>query len=249
MYQTSVKLLRGWADAREAFTFTIEVSVQALVNSQPLSEQVETALKEEILSGRLRPGQRVSIEELARLAGTSYTPVRDAVRRLSAIGMMKVCPRKEVRVGQLDEKRLQDLFEIRIALETLALQSAVKNIPEGELTRAEALLVEGQRRLREQNVPDIVREHDCLVHELILEHCDNPLLSPMLQGVLDLCMWAHRCVVRIEPGVLDEGVPEHLAIVRALQTRSVAKAKRTLADHLRKTLQRTLVNYPSDSTS
>jgi DNA-binding GntR family transcriptional regulator len=217
--------------------------VKTAINKQPLNQQIEMALKEEIFSGRLKPGQRVSIEELARQVGTSFTPVRDAVKRLSAIGMMKVFPRKEVRVEQLDAQRLSDLFEIRIALETIAIQSAVKLIPDDELSRAEKLLVEGQRNLQESNDPTLLREHDGLVHRLILEHCDNGLLPSMLSGVFDLCMWAHRSVIRIEPDVMDQGVLEHLAILRALRSRRVAHAKRALVDHLKKTLKRTLQNY------
>jgi DNA-binding GntR family transcriptional regulator len=215
-----------------------------LINTQPLNEQVETALKEEIFSGRLQPGQRVSIEQLARQVGTSYTPVRDAVKRLAAIGMMKVCPRKEVRVEQLDQKRLKDLFEVRIALELIAIPSAIKLIPEDELRRAKALLVEGERCLRSENDPEVLRGHDGLVHRLILDHCDNQVLPATLGGLLDLCIWAHRSVVRIEPGVIHQGVSEHLAILQALRARSVATAKRALADHLKRTLQRTLRNCP-----
>jgi DNA-binding GntR family transcriptional regulator len=217
--------------------------VKTAINKQPLNQQIEMALKEEIFSGRLKPGQRVSIEELARQVGTSFTPVRDAVKRLSAIGMMKVFPRKEVRVEQLDAQRLSDLFEIRIALETIAIQSAVKLIPDDELSRAEKLLVEGQSNLQESNDPTLLREHDGLVHRLILEHCDSGLLPSMLSGVFDLCMWAHRSVIRIEPDVMDQGVLEHLAILRALRSRRVAHAKRALVDHLKKTLKRTLQNY------
>lgn len=219
--------------------------MKAAINTQLLHEQIEAALKEEIFSGRLLPSQRVSIEQLARQVGTSYTPVRDAVKRLSAIGMMRVCPRKEVRVEQLGEKKLKDLFEVRIALETTAIQTAVTRIPGEALDRASELLREAERRLREQGDATRLRRHDGLVHELILQHCDNALLVPMLQGVLDLCMWAHRSIVRIDPGVADQGAPEHLEILRAIIARKVAAAKRALVDHLKNTLQRTLQNSSS----
>ena len=214
--------------------------MRSSVNTASLGQQVETALKEEIFSGRLEPGQRVSIERIAKEIGTSYTPVRDAIKRLAAIGMVRISPRKEIRVEQLNAKRLRDTFDLRIALETLALRTAIKRIPAGDVQRARKLLEQGERRLREHGDPSLLQQHDGLVHELIVEHCDNDLLAPVLGGVFDLCMWAHRCVVRIEPGVVDESFAEHSRILEALAVGDLANAKRALSDHLRKTLQRTL---------
>jgi DNA-binding GntR family transcriptional regulator len=214
--------------------------MRSSVNTASLSQQVEEALKEEIFSGRLEPGQRVSIEKIAEEVGTSYTPVRDAIKRLAAIGMVRICPRKEIRIEQLDAKRLRDIFDLRIALETLALQTAIKRIPASDIQRAQRLLDEGERCLREHGDPSLLQQHDGLVHELIVEHCDNELLAPVLGGVFDLCMWAHRCVVRIEPGVVDESVAEHRQIIEAIATGDLAATKRALLDHLRQTLQRTL---------
>jgi DNA-binding GntR family transcriptional regulator len=222
------------------YTFTEGPVMRSSVNTASLSQQVENALKEEIFSGRLEPGQRVSIEKIAEEVGTSYTPVRDAIKRLAAIGMVRISQRKEIRIEQLDATRLRDIFDLRSALETLALRSASKRIPESELQRAKRLLEEGERCLREKGDPTMLQQHDGLVHELIVEHCDNELLSPVLGGVFDLCMWAHRCVVRIEPGVVDESIAEHNRILEALATGDLTKAKRALLDHLRQTLQRTL---------
>ena len=238
---------RGYTEARlksDALHIYHEPNMRSSVNTSSLSQQVEAALKEEIFSGRLEPGQRVSIESIAEEVGTSYTPVRDAIKRLAAIGMVRISPRKEIRIEQLDAKRLQDVFDLRIALETLALRAAIKRIPQSEIQRAQQLLDEGERCLREHGDPALLQKHDGLVHELIVEHCNNDLLAPVLGGVFDLCMWAHRCVVRIEPGVVDESVAEHRQILVAIAAGDASLAKRALMDHLRRTLKRTR-NRPS----
>ena len=94
-----------------------------------LGEQVAEALKNEILSGRLAPKQRIDIGRYASDWNVSSTPMRDAVKQLEAAGLVEVSPRRGVYVSEIDRQELREIFELRTALESLAIRSATERIP------------------------------------------------------------------------------------------------------------------------
>src|SRR6201995_5439710 len=95
----------------------LDKSVTTMFNTVPLSAQVENALKEQILSGKLLPGQRIDLQSLAKLWNVSPTPLRDAVRSLANQGLVAVSPRRGVFVAAVDKKALKEIVKLRIALE------------------------------------------------------------------------------------------------------------------------------------
>jgi DNA-binding GntR family transcriptional regulator len=205
-----------------------------------LGAEVETALKEEITSGRLQPGDFISIADLSRQFGTSVTPVRDAIHRLSAIGFVNVSPRKEIRVASLDAKKLKHVFEIRMALEGMAVRTATANIPAPELERAWRVLCEAEASYSATGNTEGLLSQDSLVHDLIIQYCENEMLDSLMQGLRDLSRWAQRTVIRSRPEAVTEALPEHKAILEALRSRSAVEAEKALVSHLNNTLERTL---------
>ena len=97
-----------------------------------LSEQAEDALKAQILSGQLEPGQRIDLNVYRRAWSISITPLRDAVRSLESAGLVEVAPRRGVFVAQLDRNALREIFELRIGLECIAVELATPRVPEAE---------------------------------------------------------------------------------------------------------------------
>jgi DNA-binding GntR family transcriptional regulator len=210
------------------------------IHAKSLVAEVESALKEEITSGRLQPGAFVSIADLSRQFGTSVTPVRDAIHRLSAIGFVKVSPRKEIRVASLDAKKLKHVFEIRMALEGMAVRTATANIPAPEFDRAWRVLCEAEASCAATGDAEELLNQDSLVHDLIIQYCENEILVGLMRGLRDLSRWAQRTVIRSRRGAVAEALPEHKAILQALRSRSATEAERALVSHLNNTLERTL---------
>lgn len=210
-----------------------------------LGSEVETALKEEITSGQLQPGAFISIATLAQQFGTSVTPVRDAIHRLSAIGFVKILPRKEIRVAQLDEKKLRNVFEIRMALEGLAVRAATVNLSDAALESAWKTMCDAETKyLKTQNTKDLLPQ-DSLVHDLIIQNCDNEMLITLMQGFHDLSRWAQQTVIRHQPLAMVQALPEHKAILAALRARSVVDAEKALLYHLKLTSERAFSHLKS----
>src|SRR3712207_4636560 len=101
----------------------------APLDTASLSEQAAARLRDEILSGRIAPGERLNLDEYKAHWGVSITPLRDAAKRLEADGLVTIIPRRGVFVATIDKKALFEIFEIRIALEPLVAELAAPVVP------------------------------------------------------------------------------------------------------------------------
>ncbi|MCY4465130.1 MAG: GntR family transcriptional regulator [Chloroflexi bacterium] len=211
-----------------------------MLDTTSLSDKIESHLKQEILSGDLMPGQRLTIDDIAERLQVSAMPVRDAVRRLDDLGFLKVAPRRGVFVEDFDQTRFRHTMEVRIALESLAVELAAPRIPEEQILAAREAYVRGGQHFIETGDLSRLVECDNLLHELIVSHSQNPLLISIMGQLQDLIGWAHHIVARLQPQGKFDALPEHLEILDVLLERDVAKTQIVLRKHLQNTLQRTL---------
>ena len=214
-----------------------------------LGEQIEQALKEEILGGKLAPGQRLSLDELAERWGVSSMPVRDAVRRLETSGFVKVAPRRGVFVAEFDQSRFKNILDIRIALECLAIELSSDLILDFEIENAIQVYQEGGEYIKKSGDASKLATQDNLVHDLLINNCNNPKLIEIMNGLQDLIDWAHQTVAAYRPDALERALPEHLDILEALKTRDIEATQEAMRTHLKGTLERTLEMWAENGKS
>ena len=99
----------------------------------PLRDVVFNTLREAILKGELKPGERLMELQLAERMGVSRTPIREAIRMLEQEGLAVTIPRKGAEVARMTEKDMEDVLEIRAALDELAVQLACDEITEEQV--------------------------------------------------------------------------------------------------------------------
>ena len=211
-----------------------------MLDTTSLSEKIETRLKQEIMSGDLAPGQRLTIDDLAERLQVSAMPVRDAVRRLDGLGFLKVAPRRGVYVEDFDQTRFKHTMEIRIALECLAVELATPRIPANEIHYTAEQYRLGHEHYVNCKDLSLLAECDNLLHDLIINYADNPLLVNIVRQLQDLIMWAHHIIAKFRPDAQLNALPEHLEILAALGERDVAATQSALRNHLYGAMQRTL---------
>ena len=125
-----------------------------------MAEYALEQLREAIILGELPAGTPLRLDELARSLGMSISPIREAVRQLEALGLAKHVPHQGARVLDFDPDELRDLFEVRLALESLAVRRAAER-----LTSAEAKTARGHLdSLDELRGAGDIREHDARAH-------------------------------------------------------------------------------------
>ena len=94
----------------------------------PLRDVVFNTLRQAILRGELKPGERLMEIQLANKLGVSRTPIREAIRKLELEGLVLMIPRKGAEVAEITEKSLKDVLEVRRALEELAVEIACEKM-------------------------------------------------------------------------------------------------------------------------
>ena len=104
----------------------------------PLRDLVFNTLRQAILKGELKPGERLMEIQLAEKLGVSRTPIREAIRKLELEGLVLMIPRRGAEVAKISHKNLQDTLEVRGALEELATDLACQRITDEELQELSA---------------------------------------------------------------------------------------------------------------
>ena len=131
----------------------------------PLRDVVFNTLRQAILKGELKPGERLLEIALAERLGVSRTPVREAMRKLEQEGLVVMIPRRGAQVASITEKDLNDVLEVRIALENVAIEKACKLITEDELGRLWVAAKEFEKTKAEGNLVRLA-ETDVAFHEI-----------------------------------------------------------------------------------
>ena len=134
----------------------------------PLRDVVFNTLRDAILHGELLPGERLMEITLANRLGVSRTPVREAIRKLELEGLVIMVPRKGAQVAQITEKDLNDVLEVRLGLEELAMQFACERIGEPQLEQIREAALEFEQVMESDDITELAQA-DVKFHELIYE--------------------------------------------------------------------------------
>ena len=101
----------------------------------PLRDVVFNTLRQAILTGELKPGERLMEIHLANKLGVSRTPIREAIRKLELEGLVTMIPRRGAEVAQITEKSMNDVLEVRRALDALCVELACERITQEDMGR------------------------------------------------------------------------------------------------------------------
>lgn len=148
----------------------------------PLRDVVFNTLREAILKGELKPGERLMELQLAAKLGVSRTPIREAIRMLEQEGLAVTIPRKGAEVAKMTEKDMEDVLQIREALDELAAARACERISEDELTELRCTMHEFEEYTKSGNLK-MIAEADVRFHDIIYRATGNSKLVNMLNNL------------------------------------------------------------------
>jgi DNA-binding GntR family transcriptional regulator len=219
-----------------------EVRFESL-NQRQISSDVYNALREKILACELAPGQRLAVDDIAQQLGVSRTPVKEALGRLSAEGLIEILARRGTFVTQIHPETIRESFQVREALEAKACE-----LLDGKIDSNRAAIL---RQLNERlTTPGVsLAENSALdarFHQLLVEYAGNRLL-------LDLYMQlsAHHQIARIHyssenwKNRLPLARREHAAIIDALSENRIVQAKELLKKHILASMERMIDDVTS----
>lgn len=201
-----------------------------LDNYKPLREIVFESLREAIINGRLRPGERLMEIQLADEMGVSRTPVREAIRKLELEGFVVMVPRKGAYVAGISMKDIADVFEVRAALESLAAGLAAERITEEELEKLERSLVLVAESTEAQDLDSLITA-DTDFHDILYAASRNEKLVQIVSNLREQIQ-RFRMASLSSPGRMKVALEEHRKIVEALSARDIELAQNLARDHI-----------------
>ena len=196
----------------------------------PLRDVVFNTLREAILKGELQPGERLMELQLASKLGVSRTPIREAIRMLEQEGLAVTVPRKGAEVARMTLKDMEDVLEIREALDELAAQIACERISSEQMNRLMDTKKEFERILASGEVKEIA-DVDVKFHDIIYEANDNAKLVYLLNNLREQ-LFRYRVEYLKNPENYPALIQEHEAIVSALEARDKAKVTEAMHEHV-----------------
>ena len=197
----------------------------------PLRDVVFNTLRQAILRGEFKPGERLMEIQLANKLGVSRTPIREAIRKLELEGLVIMIPRKGAEVADITEKSLRDVLEVRKALEELAVQLACEKITQEELEELEKAGENFKKVLKRSKDITEVAEADVRFHDVIYMATDNQKLIHLLNKLREQ-MYRYRLEYIKDADKRQILVVEHDYILKAIRSRHVAEAKKAIREHI-----------------
>ena len=196
----------------------------------PLRDVVFNTLRQAILRGELKPGERLMEIQLANKLGVSRTPIREAIRKLELEGLVLMIPRKGAEVAEITEKNMRDVLEVRKALEELAVQLACEKITDEEIEEMKKAAEEFRMILKNKDITEIA-EADVRFHDIIYMATDNQKLILLLNNLREQ-MYRYRLEYIKDADKRQILLVEHDYILKAIRSRHVAEAKKAIREHI-----------------
>ncbi|MEF8822824.1 MAG: GntR family transcriptional regulator [Desulfohalobiaceae bacterium] len=212
---------------------TTSSTLGPLDQPESLARMAYKALYQAILSGELKLGAVYREKELANYLQISRTPVREALLELSAKGLVTFLPRRGVRINQFDRRDLNEIFELRKALELTAVEKVASQAGPEEISRFRDILRQQQEHAHKQDMVGFLQK-DREFHALLSHLTGNRRLMNTIEEVRDLIqiMGAHALIRR---GRVEEVMQEHESLLQCIAHSDPEKARERMCYHLDQT--------------
>jgi DNA-binding GntR family transcriptional regulator len=201
--------------------------------------RVADELRQQIKSGRLMPGHRLAEAQLTAEFGVSRGPVREAISRLNAEGLVELAPHKMASVRQMTRTFVAELFTVRELLEGGAARLAAENLSDsGQRKRLKAELAAAKRWTKADSVAGYPEVNEAF-HELVIEIADNAVMAEL---IAQLQTHAYRVlfVGLLAMENVRRSAAQHAEIAEAILAGEPAKAEQRMRRHIRSTAEQTL---------
>ena len=195
-----------------------------------LHDEVAAELRDRIFSGELAPGTFLDEARLAARMSISRTPVREALKVLTAEGLLRHEPRRGCFVNQVTEQDLDEIFPVITLLEGRCAYEAALKASDADLRALEALHERLTRHAKARRINEYYAAN-FMIHEAIITLADNRWLAQVIGDLRKIVKLA-RLQQLHAPGRLDESLSEHLALFAALKSRDPERAEAAMRTHL-----------------
>lgn len=196
--------------------------MKLVIQKQNLRSQAREAIVELVLSGKVKPGERLNETQLAQEVGISQTPIREALISLESESFLTFSPGSGFRVCELSVRQVEEIYPMMALLECFALE-LIDEFPKQFLTELKTI----NKRFLEAKTPISASKADKLFHHTLVKRCSNELLLLQIDSVRRAAYRYELAFMRSQQS-FKRSVNEHNKIIRALSKGDVADAQKWL---------------------
>ncbi len=211
---------------------------------KPLREIIFNTLREAIIVGELKPGERLMEVQLAEKMGVSRTPVREAIRKLELEGLVTMIPRKGTHVAELSVKDIMDVLEVRTSLDCLATALSVARISAEEIKELKSISAQFVNYMEKGNLQGLIKK-DIEFHDVIYRSSRNEKLLQIANNLREQ-VYRFRVIYLKDYVSPREVVKEHSDILDAIVGKDTAAAQKAAEEHVRNQKE-TMINAIKNS--
>lgn len=196
----------------------------------PLRDVVFNTLRQAILTGELKPGERLMEIHLANKLGVSRTPIREAIRKLELEGLVTMIPRRGAEVAQITEKSMNDVLEVRRALDALCVELACERITEEDLGRLKQACDAFEAAVWTKDVKKVAKA-DVELHDIIVQATGNQRLIQLINNLSEQ-MYRYRFEYIKDISQHQQLIDEHRMIYESIVKKDKEAASQAAHVHI-----------------
>ncbi len=212
---------------------SVERSRTAKINLSSLGDHVYDLLWQRIANHELRPGDKLSDVHVSAQLGVSRTPVREALQRLAQDGIVRAESRRGFYVASFSSQDVREIYDLRTALETLAVRLACSNLSDDEIDAAQRALDDVAQRMNtdDDTAPDTFLKIDREFHQLLIQKAHNGRLAGSMNALQAQISVFQVYGIHLK-SLVTQSIGHHQAILSALKHRDCPAAERAMEQHI-----------------
>ena len=196
----------------------------------PLRDVVFNTLRQAILTGELKPGERLMEIHLANRLGVSRTPIREAIRKLELEGLVTMIPRRGAEVAQITEKSMKDVLEVRRTLDALSAELACERISPEEEEALKKACQNFEEAVKTKDTKAIAKA-DVAIHDIIAAATGNQRLIQLINNLAEQ-MYRYRFEYIKDASQHERIIQEHRIIYESIVNKDKEAAAETAKIHI-----------------
>lgn len=204
------------------------------IKRQSLAEEAYRYLKDQILSGNIRQGDMITEQTVADILHMSRTPVKNALSRLESENFVTTMGGRGTLVNVLSIADMRDIYSVRIALEVLALETAINHLSTKDLEEIRSVFTKSLKDYKKDKMSLSAEEMyqlDNIFHDLFIEHTSNHYIRKLMPSISERIQ-VGQLQAYIMTDTFETSTLQHLKIIEALEAKDLPEAKRLLQAHL-----------------
>ena len=202
------------------------------IQKKTLHEEIANNLREMIMAGELTEGDKIKEDELCTVMEISKTPLREALRVLSAEGLIRLIPNRGSYVTTPTFEEIKEMFDVMSVLEGVCARTAAKKMSTGDFKKLEETHHQLEKNFRLKDQKQYIH-HNNLYHAFVQELAGNKTLNQIVNGLRQKILLYRLKSLNLS-GRFEQSIQEHRELLEAFRNRDAAKAELLMKSHMKK---------------